>query len=772
MVTISEGKSIKTALLRNVYLKDKLSNYFLTFGDEKAIKLGINRAETVTRMIEADQVELMKRWYDKTGGKFIPDFVVMQNFSLEEADKFLESGSNWSQLMRIKSFAESPEARDAMLKLAYSFGAFDHDQRGFKKLLDLLTDLPKKIDSDKGHIIDQIDNQIDEFSQRGFFYHNTAIIEDDGNVKIESPSMTPEEKEEAYNKMIECAKKSNFNDLIDTPILVNLLETLKKENVDIDFSKPIFAQLYKKNENGTYTLTINSQSCQKSAQVIRNILEKFREIPILTPDKAHQLLGGFVMKYDPEFREFLLRNMSEILNRPEYAAYISSIQRRFSEIKAINSNRFLTLDLAISYVQANRYESINIGNERVAEISAIAGYSQDDFNILQQIYNYGKQRVFSSIPRVYDTVEKKTGKYTYEMLRLDDPLAMAIGTLSDCCQELHNAAEVCMEHSMVDKNGRVFVIKDEDGNIVSQSWVWRNEDVLCFDNIEIPGKAFARVRREHPELEKDVFADEIFEIYKQAAHDLMEKDEKVYKELLEMGKITLDQYYGLRLGKITVGLGYNDIAQAIKKNSKSDRFISRPLPFEPPVKLSRGLYTRDSNSQYILEERDDRGECDSKTIAVHGDDYTEYDDSTFTEKDLLALEKLEIITKNDPMFLETSLRDDVDKEHLVTALARNYRINPNTTRIIKHPNFAIIYDINDDIVRIADLFFNTKVDNGNQQLDIEDKVLMQIRLALEQIAKDKSIDISDLSSKQKEMYEKAISLSEELDTERGLNNAR
>ena len=53
---------------------------------------------------------------------------------------------------------------------------------------------------------------------------------------------------------------------------------------------------------------------------------------------------------------------------------------------------------------------------------------------------------------------------------------------------------------MVDKNGRVFVIRDDKGNIVAQSWVWRNKDVLCFDNIEIPNKTFTRISKEHPEL--------------------------------------------------------------------------------------------------------------------------------------------------------------------------------------------------------------------------------------------------------------------------------
>ncbi len=729
-----KDKDIKPSLLRNYSYRLDLIKFIELFGEEKAIKLGINKSGTVIEMMKAHQVDLMKNWYDKTGGKFIPDFVVMQNFNIDEADKFLASGSNWSNLMKIQSFSKTPEARDAMLKLAYSFGAFDQDQRGFKKLQELLTDLPRNVSANYSHIMESI-SSLKNSEQMLSDTHFGAPQGYDEYVKLE--------------------------------------ETLIKEGFQFDSEKELFSQIYRKNIDGTYSLTINPQNYPKSSQLIRSIMEVYPDSPLLTPNKAHQLFGGFKLKYDPDFREFLLSNMDQILENPEYVSYISGIQKQFSDIKAINSNRVLTLELAASYVQTNKFTSVNVGNERVAEISAIAGYSQADFNILQQIYNYGKQRTFSSIPRIEQSAEKISGRYTYEILRLDDPLAMAIGTLTDCCQELNDNAEVCMEHSMVDKNGRVFVIKDEQGNIVAQSWVWRNKDVLCFDNIEIPAKAFARSTKEHPELGRKGFTDEVFEIYKQAARDLIEADEKVYKELLESGKITKEQYDGLRLGKVTVGLGFNDIAESLKQNSVVDRgVVSRPLPFEEPVKLSRGLYTNDSTTQYVLEERDDRKEFDGETLPVHNDTYIKYNDSNFSKKSLLSLEKLEIITKENSTNLETSISDYADSEHLVTEIAKNYGLNPETARIIMNPNFAIIYDINGNKLRVGDLLFNTHIDNETQQMDIENQVIMQMRLALDQIASNKEIDISDLNDRQKEMYTKVIGLTDEMDIERGVGHAK
>lgn len=774
-----KDKAITTSLLRNSYLKQDMIKFFEVFGEEKAIKLGINRAETVKEMMKAHQVDLMKSWYDKTGGKFIPDFVVMQNFNINEADKFLASGANWSNLMKIKNFAQTPESRDAMLKLAYSFGAFDQDQRGFKKLQDLLTGLPKKIDAEQGYIFEQIDKQINQYSQRRVFFgvKSRSYMDAEGNVHTTRESFPTSKIEEAYQQMIDYVKNNGFIDLFDNTTLLNLLESLKKENVGIDFSKDIFSQLYRKNDDGSYTLTINAQSCPKSSQAIRGILEKFRELPILTPDKAHHYLGGFKLEYDSDFREFFLSNFDIIIGDSKYLSQISAIQRRFEEIKTIYSNVNLTLDLAMSYINNNKYENVNTGNERVTQVAGLQNYSQQDFEILQQIYNYGKQRTFSSIPRISSdkSVNLPSGTYHYEILRLDDPRAMSIGFESDCCQRLGEPAEVCMEHSMVDKNGRVFIITNTAGEIVAQSWVWRNKDVLCFDNIEVPDQKMwdnGIPRGLEDSGIRNQFTDDILAIYKMAAHELIEVDEKVYKELLDSSKITQEQYEGLRLGKITAGLGYSNIKGSLKTLPIDKTILSRPLPFEEPVKLSRGLYTSDSTTQYILEERDDRKEFDGDTLPVHSDTFVEYSDSNFTEKSLLSLEKLEIVTKEDPRNLDTSVSDYADSEHLVTEIARNYGLNPETARIIMNPNFAIIYDVNGDRLRVGDLLFNTKVDNEQQQMDIESQVVMQMRLALEQIASDKEIDVSALDEKQKEMYAKITGLTDEMDIERGVGHAR
>ena len=722
-----KGKLISPAFILSCSNKFEMQKYFNCFGEEKGLLIGIKKLETVQIMIAARQVYLMEDWYRKTGEKFIPDVVVMLNIPIEEADKFLSNTTNWNKLMKLKEFSEAFESRDAMIKLAYSFGVFDGDKRGFNKLYDLLTKIPKTTNASELNIIKSLEARLnDVFSQ----------FEDE-------------------IKDIDLNKKLDYIiDHILNPAYLgrDLIKAIKKDKFDVDFSRSIFYQIYKKNEDGTYTLIINQQNNPNIVKSIRTLFEQQSGTNnIITSATLHQLFGGFKIEYNPEFREFLLNNLDEILYNSEYKTYIAAIQKQFNDIKRATINRKLTLPLAISYVQQNKYEDIEVGNESVAEISSVAGYTQEDFDKLQKIYNYGKQRVFSSIPRI----ENKTDKYNYEMLRLDDPLAMAIGTLTDCCQELGNVAEVCMEHSMVDKNGRVFVVKDNKGNIVSQSWVWRNKNVLCFDNIEIPNKAFDRVD------ERNKLAEEVYQIYKKAADELIKKDEEVYKKLLSDGKITKEQYEGLKLNKVTVGIGYNDIKVAIEKNSIKDKKLVRPLPFEELVGLGHDLYTNDSTTQYILEERKNNKEYNGETIQVHNDLYEIYDDNNFTKKELFRLAKLEI---NQRSYSDITSVLDYTKENFVSEIGSMYDLVKDKTRIILNANFAIIYEENDNKIVIGDLFYNTKAGD----MDIENIVLMQIKLAIEQIKNGKEIDIINLEENQKEIYNKAINLKEELDIERGL----
>lgn len=679
---IRKDKSYKTAI----------AHYFNLFGNLEALKLASKKPDIVTKMIHDNKVDSLRTWYLKTGGKFIPNQVVMENLPLEDIDKFLTAGFKWSNLMRLSEFTKNDESIEALLKIAYVFGTFDNDDRGFKKVYDLLTKLPTNFQEDIGYILNNLDNAFDNNVNFNIYFSNSDIV-------------------------------------------TSLILTAKAEKFPI--TRPnFFKQLYRHNEDNTYTLTINQQKYPKTSQIIRQILSGFKELSLINATNAHQLFGNFDFQYNPDFYKFLLTNLNTILNDAENSKYLGSIQKQFKDIKTINSNRHLTWQMAVNYVLENKFTNVNIGNEQMASIASIAGYTQDQFVKLQEIYEHSKRRVKSSIPFIEETYDD----FTYEILRLDDPLGLAIGTLTDCCQEIDDAAEVCMEHSMTSPDGRVFVIKDKENNIVAQSWVWRNKNVLCFDNIEIPHKAFERAAQKKINLTEIVY-----DMYKQAANILLKKDQEMYKSLLEKGEITQPEYDALCLSKVTIGLGYNDIAEELKKQATLDTSIlAHPLPYDAPVKLNRSLYTNDSTTQYIIAgQQDNLNRSPVENKAIYTDDFKIYDDTNFKEKDYLHLIKLELLTKNSGDNLNYALTQAKEDESYITILARCYDLDPKTTRVIYNSNISIIYDITSSTIRIGKILYNE---------NMFDIAQYQIKLAIAKIAKDKNIDLSLLDRDNLELY--------------------
>ena len=652
----------------------------------------------------------------------------MESFPFAEADKFLANGKSWSILMRSGNFKNTPEGVDTLIKLAYSFGIFEGDPRAEKRLLSLISDLPRTLTP-----VDQ----------------NTIF-----------------QMEETILKSFTDPEATKNNMLIGLGEYKSLREAMQKEGFDIAENEPILPLIYKVSEDGQCRLIINEQQYPKASKCLRNFMEANNLRGMISPQIAHAIFGGFTLKYDPDFREFLLKNIDEILANPDYMTYVAAIQKQFTQIKIDNSNRTLTLKLAIDYVQSNKYINVEVGNEEVARISAIAGYTQNDFDTLQQIFNYGKLRTFSSIPRI----SSSNNEYTYEITRLMDAFPIAAGTLSDCCQEIGNCAELDMEHSMTSKHGRLFVIRDELGKIVAQSWVWRNQNVLCFDNVEVPDRAFERASKEK-NLSKAEFAKIIFDLYVKAAEELIATDEATYKKLLDEGKITEEQYNSLKLSKVTVGLGYNDIATAINKYAKKDEETPKlPPKYDAPVPLQRPLYISDSRIQYVLSEKEGHIEpTDTETPTIHYDVYQEYDKNNITSTVTKTLKHLEVETSNRQNY---QLNCDIeDEENAFSELAYNYGVKEDYLRLIVTPNFAIIYEETPSNINILDLLVKTKIDYNNVTKDVSKEVYLQMKLAfLQLINKGKQIDTSRMLNDVTALYNTIDSLSPDFDEERGISH--
>ena len=530
----------------------------------------------------------------------------------------------------------------------------------------------------------------------------------------------------------------------------------------------LFEEVYKVREDGKYGLKINKQQDKKKTKEIRELLEKSGISRILTPEKAHQMLDSFSMEYNPDFVKFFFDNIEQILLDSESIKSIAAIQRNFKEIARVNAARFLTLEVAQDYVKTITYKNIEIGNEEVAEQAKIVGYSQEDFEKIQELYNEGETREFSSIPRI----QGEWNGYTYEMLRCDDPLALTIGTLTDCCQEINGAGQTSMEHSVLSPDGRVFCVRDSEGRIVAQSWFWRNQYTGCFDNIEIPGRIFKLYEKEHPKEKRKGLTSDVLEVYKKAAQDLMKEDERVYQELLESGTITQEQYDALLLGKITIGLGYNDIADAIvtdktiHKVEESDRVM---------VKGTERLgypYT-DAALQYSIAERDGIKKSDHENLYVHQDSIPVYDGTNMSSTVLLTMRRMEQEAGRENLSYLSERSDEASlpkSQKIINNIARLYGTKPESTRVLASARMALIYSKEEDKIAIEDIFTAPlKESLTEEQKEKATKHIMnQFKKALKQIGvTGGEVDISELDDTQKQMLQPIIEEIEKENNEKG-----
>lgn len=100
-------------------------------------------------------------------------------------------------------------------------------------------------------------------------------------------------------------------------------------------------------------------------------------------------------------------------------------------------------------------------------------------------HNYLEKRIISSIPRVKGDTEDK---YSYEVLKLDDPVIMTLGYQTGCCFRLNGMSKEFLRYCSESIYARVIVIKNETGEICSMIPIIRNGNVIVGNSIETNSK--------------------------------------------------------------------------------------------------------------------------------------------------------------------------------------------------------------------------------------------------------------------------------------------
>lgn len=196
-------------------------------------------------------------------------------------------------------------------------------------------------------------------------------------------------------------------------------------------------------------------------------------------------------------------------------------------------------------------------NEKeIANTIKLAGIEHKDK--ISDTYAKMQKRTKSQIPKVQGIA----GKYEYELLDLVDPIQMNVGYYTDCCFTYGGASENSLMHACTNEDSRIFVIK-QDGKVVAQSWVWRNGNTICFDNIEVYGVS-------------ERAGSKFWHVYEQASNEILEISQACEAE-------------DKKIQLVTIGKGYTDI------DLKGKTLVCDKIPL--PKK--ENLYT-DAKEQVIV----------------------------------------------------------------------------------------------------------------------------------------------------------------------------
>ncbi|MBQ3494334.1 MAG: hypothetical protein IJA69_02855 [Clostridia bacterium] len=393
-------------------------------------------------------------------------------------------------------------------------------------------------------------------TEKGYELKRGVVVPED-LAKVMKQTLTEQE----YNQLLESARSAAFLQPYEQ---YNQPAYLLKKGLDKQTEKALRLAIW----------TINSNHAYENG-----------EKTILTHSAMHSMFASIRQEgqFDQEFYDFIIKNWHYAI-KPINQSKLLDVKKSYKRAQTYyaargkaNLNYEDVLDLLRNIPFIYEY-----GNEEFATEVKNAGVNiQESYEFYEKLLPKLEERKLSTIPRHEKTYtftqDGKQYKVCTKILRLDDPTTMLVGEskFSNCCQKYFDAGQACMEHASTSQDGGILAtyLIDENQNMqmLTQSWVWTNEQVLCLDNVEATSVITLKNGKE-----KRLYQDIATYAIKMAAEDILKTSEAAVSEYAERQKqIAQKTLTGHELEKrlvqiekfkmrqtlafVTVGSGYDDL---------------------------------------------------------------------------------------------------------------------------------------------------------------------------------------------------------------------
>ena len=362
-----------------------------------------------------------------------------------------------------------------------------------------------------------------------------------------------------------------------------------------------------------------------ASQIGAEIHQRFSGLRLKGPYNPD--FAKFFMRYykdNPDFMNFRLRDEDgDLKDSQDYLCAAHNAFDRIQKIypyRVVNGNEeraLLSPRFVAEHCSIVEYEDVEEGNESLAELIGQYCYDQDDFEHIQEVYDYAKTIKDKYVIRA-DKAKGKNG-ISFRVLEKDDPLGFVLGNITNCCQRIGDAAEKCVDDGYQNPEAGFLVFEeselDENGNptgemrILGQAYIWYDPQTktVCYDNIEIPSKVLDELR-------------------KGGRHDERLSSKHLMDAVIESADAIMSSMNrnGVQVERVTTGQGYNDL-----RNELEARFGE---PEHNPRAQHRNYsgYSDAKSAQYLIRTYDETTKLYSDTIRELGADI---------QKDLDSIER-------------------------------------------------------------------------------------------------------------------------------------